>query len=92
MSKCKAAKRMEKTYLPPVNVEEVRMGIIGAGMGFAPLLNIEYPSDDLVSAALCNVLEVVVVEGYSMLEKWVTLWASSVKNVYLMNFGICEVR
>ena len=38
------------------------------------------------------VLEVVVVEGYSMLEKWVTLWASSVKNVYLMNFGICEVR
>ena len=55
------------------------------------MLKIEYPSADLVSAALCNVLEVVVVEGYSMKEKWVTSWASSAKNVYLVTFSICEV-
>ena len=79
MSKCKAAKHM-KMYLSPVNVEECRMGILGDGTGLAPLLKIEYPSADLVIAALCNVSEVVVVEGYSMKGKWVTLWASSAKN------------
>ncbi len=90
MSKCKAAKHM-KIYLSSVNVEEFRMGILGEGTGLAPLLKIKYPSADLVSAALCNVSEVVVGEGYSMKGKWVTLWASSSKNVYLVNFGICEV-
>ena len=91
MSKCKAAKHM-KMCLSPVNVEECRMGILGEGMGLAPLLKIEYPSADLVSLALCNVSEVVVVEGYSMEEKWVTSWASSAKNVYLETFGIYKVR
>jgi hypothetical protein len=36
-------------------------------------------------------LEVVVVKGYSTNGKWVTLWASSAKNVYLVTFDICEV-
>jgi len=55
------------------------------------MLKIEYPSAGLVSAALCDVLEVVVVEGYSMKGKWVMSWASSAKNVYLVTFSICEV-
>ena len=80
-----------KIYLSPVNVEECRMGILGEGTGLAPLLKIEYPSADLVSAALCNVSEVVVVEGYRMKGNLVTLWASSAKNVYLVTFDICEV-
>ena len=58
-----------KMYLSPINVEECCMGILGEGTGFSPLLKIEYPSADLVSAALCIVSEVVVVEGYSMLGK-----------------------
>ena len=90
MSKCKAVKHME-TYLSPVDVEEFRAGILGAGMGLAPLLKIEYPSADLVRAALCDVLEVVVVKGCSMRGKWVTSWASSAKNVYLVTFNICKV-
>ena len=40
---------------------------------------------------MCDVSEVVVVEGYCMKGKWVTLWASSAKNVYLVTFDICEV-
>ncbi len=80
-----------KTYLSPFNVEEFCAGILGAGTGLAPLLKIEYPSADLVSAALCNVSEVAVVEGYSMKGKWVTSWASSAKNVYLVTFNICKV-
>ena len=80
-----------KTYLSPFDVEEFCAGILGAGTGLAPLLKIEYPSADLVSAALCDVLEVVVVKGYSTNGKWVTLWASSAKNVYLVTFDICEV-
>ena len=91
MSQCKAAKHI-KMYLSPINVEECCMGILGEGTGFAPLLKIEYPSADLVSAALCNVSKVVVVEGYSMEGEWVTSWASSAKNVYLVTFGICKVR
>ena len=78
-----------KTYLSPVDVEELCTGILGAGTGLSPLLKIESPSADLVSAALCNVLEVV--EGYSMKGKWVTSWASSAKNDFLETLGICEV-
>ena len=62
MSKCKAVKHV-KTYLSPVDVDEFRTGILGAGTGLALLLKVEYPSADLVSAALCNVSEAV--EGYS---------------------------
>jgi len=80
-----------KTYLSPFDVEGFCAGILGAETGLAPLLKIEYPSADLVSAALCDVLEVVVVKGYSTNGKWVTLWASSAKNVYLVTFDICEV-
>ncbi len=90
MSKCKAVKHV-KTYLSPFDVEEFCAGILGAGTGLAPLLKIEYPSADLVSAALCNALEVVVVEGYSMKGKWVMSWASSAKNIFLVTLGICEV-
>ena len=83
MSKCKAVKHV-KTYLSPFDVEEFRAtGILGAGTGLAPLLKIEYPSADLVSAVLCDVLEVVVVKGYSMKGRCVTSWASSAKNVFL---------
>ena len=89
MSKCKAVKHV-KTYLSPVDVEELRAGILWAGTGLAPLLKVEYLGADLVSAALCNVLEVVGVKGYSMKGKWVTSWASSAKNVYLVTFNICE--
>ncbi len=89
MSKCRVVEQV-KTYLSPFDVEEFCAGILGAGTGLAPLLKIEYPSADLVSAALCDVLEVVVVKGYSMKGKWVTLWASSAKNVYLVTFNICE--
>ena len=78
-----------KTYLFPVDVEEFRAGILGAGTGLAPLLKVEYPSADLVSAALCDVSDVV--EGYSMKGDWVTAWGSSAKNVFLVTLGICEV-
>ena len=88
MSKCKAVKHV-KTYLSPVDVEEFRAGILGAWTGLAPMLKVEYLSADLVSAALCNVLEAV--KGYSMKGRWVTSWASSAKNVFLLTLGICEV-
>ena len=90
MSKCKVVKHV-KTYLSPFDVEGFCAGILGAGTGLAPLLKIEYPSADLVSAALCIVLEVVVVEGYSMKGIWMKSWASSAKNVYLVAFSICKV-
>ena len=70
-----------KAYFSPVDVEECRAGILGAGLWLAPLLKVEYPSADLVSATLRNVSEVV--EGYSMKGKWVTSWDSSAKNVFL---------
>ena len=90
MSKCEVVKHV-KTYFSPFDVEGFCAGILGAGTGLAPLLKIEYLSADLVSAALCDVLEVVVVKGYSTKGKWVTSWASSAKNVYLVTFDICEV-
>ena len=37
MSKCKAVKHV-KTYFSPVDVEEFRAVILGAGTGLAPLL------------------------------------------------------
>ena len=78
-----------ETYLSPVDVEEFRTGILGAGTGLASLLKVEYPSADLVSAALCNVPEVV--EGSSMKGKWVTSWAGSAKDDFLVTLGIGEV-
>ena len=72
ISKCKAFKHV-KTYLSPVDVEEFRAGILGAGTGLAPLLKVEYPCADLVSAALCDVSEVV--KGFSMKGRWVTSWS-----------------
>ena len=79
----------EKTYLSLVDVEEFRTGIPGAGTGLAPLLKVEYPSADLDSATLCDESEVV--EGYSMTGKWVTSWASSAKNDFLVTLCIREV-
>ena len=76
MSKCKVVKHV-KTYLSPIHVEAFREGILGAGTGLAPLLKVEYPSADLVNAALCDVSEVV--EGYSVKGRWVKSWASSAK-------------
>ena len=76
MSKCKVVKHV-KTYLSAVDVEEFRAGILKAWIGLAPLLKIEYPSADLVSAALFDLSEVV--KGYSMKGRWVTSWASSAK-------------
>ena len=58
-------------------------------MGLASLLKVEYPSADLVRVALCDVSEVV--EGYSTKGKWVTSWASSAKNDFLVTLGIREV-
>ena len=84
MRKCKAVKHV-KAYLSPVDVEEFCNGILGAGTGLAPLLKVEYPSADLVSAALCYVSEVV--EGYSMKGKWVTSWASlAVPRMFFCDF------
>ena len=90
VSKCKFVKHV-KPYLSPVDVEEFRAGIPWSGTGLAPLLKVEYSSADLVSAALCDVSEVV--EGYSMRGEWVMAWASSAKNVFLVTLGlsICEV-
>ena len=88
ISKCKVVKN-GNAYFSPVDVEEFCTGILGAVTGLAPLMKVEYPSADLVSAALCNVLEVV--EGYIMKGKWVTSWASSVKNVFLVTLCIREV-
>ena len=61
----------------------------GAGTGLASLLKVEYPSAYLVSAPLCGLSEVV--EVYSMKGKWVTFWASSAKNVFLVFLDIREV-
>ena len=54
MSECRLVEHV-RTYWPSVDVEEFRAGILGAGTGLAPFLEVEYPSADLVSAALCNV-------------------------------------
>ena len=78
-----------KHIFSPVYVEEFRTGILGAGTGLASLLKDESPSADLVSAALCNVSEVV--EGYSMKGKWVTSWASRANNDFLVTLCIREV-
>ena len=51
MIKCRVVKHAA-TYLPPVDVEEFLMGILGAGTQLASLLTVEYPSADLVSDAL----------------------------------------
>ena len=40
---------------------------------------------------MCDVLEVVVVKGYSTKGNWVTSWASGAKNVLFVTFDICEV-
>ena len=50
--------------MSPVYVEEFCTGILGAGTRLASLLKVEYLSAHLVSAALCDVSEVV--EDYSM--------------------------
>ena len=88
MSKGKVVKHAE-TYLSPVDVEEFRTDILEAGTQLASLLNVEYPSADMVSDALWEVTEVV--ESNSMQGKWVTSWASSAHNEFLASLDICEV-
>ena len=88
MSKQKAVNRREK-YLSPVDVEDFRTDILEAGTRPASMLKVEYPDSDLVSAALYGVSEVV--EDFSMKGKWVTFWASSAKNYFLVTLVIHEV-
>ena len=88
MSKRKAVNRREK-YLSPVDVKEFRMDILEAGTRLVPMLTVEYPDADLVSAALYNVSEVV--EDFSMKGKWVMSQAGSAKDDFVMTRGIREV-
>ena len=89
MSKRMMIEHPATKYLSPTDVEEFHTVILEAGTRLASLLTVEYPSADLVSDALYNVMEVV--EVYSLKGKWVTSWASSARSEFLATSGIHEV-
>ena len=88
MSKRRVFKGAE-TFLLPVDVDEFQTDILEAGTRLASLLEVEYPSDGLVSDALWGVTEVV--ECCSLKGKWVTSWASSAHNELLAADSVRKV-
>jgi hypothetical protein len=89
MCKRKVVGKTATKSLSPIDVEEFRTGILDAGTRLAEVLALEYPKASLVDNALFAVSKVV--ECYGLEGRWVTSWASSARNEFLMTNGVCEV-
>jgi hypothetical protein len=75
--------------MSPLDVEEFRTCIIDAGARLADLVVVKYPNASLVEDALFGVTEVV--ECYGLKGQWVTSWASSAHNEFLVTDSVREV-
>jgi hypothetical protein len=89
MRKRKVVGKLATKNLLPIDVEEFRAEIIGAGARLANLLVMEYPKTSLVDNALFGVTEVV--ECFGLEGRWVTSWASSDRTEFLATDSVREV-
>ena len=87
--KRKVARKTATKSLTPIDVEEFRTGILDAGTRLAEVLAVEYPKASLVDDALFAMSKIV--ECYGLEGRWVTSWASSARNEFLMPNEVREV-
>jgi hypothetical protein len=87
--KRKVAGKTATKSLTPIDVEEFRTGILDAGTRLAEVLAVEYPKTSLVDNALFAMSKIV--ECYGLEGRWVTSWASSARNEFLMPNEVREV-
>ncbi len=76
-------------YLSPDDVCAFRAAILDTGSVLSGLLGSKFPSSDAVSDALYAVTNVV--GNYGLQGKWVTSWASSAQDEYLVTSEVREV-
>ena len=85
----RATKKAALEYLSPDDVCAFRAAILDTGSVLSGLLGSEFPSSDAVSNALYAVTNAVVT--YGLMGKWVTSWASSAKDEFLVTSEVREV-
>ena len=89
MRKRKVVGQTEKEDMSPLDVEEFRADIVDAGACLADLVVVPYPNARLVNDALFGVTEIV--ECFGLKGRWVTSWASSARNEFLVTDSVCKV-
>jgi len=85
----RAARQAAVEYLSPDDVRAFRAAILDTGRVLSGLLGSEFPSSDTVSDALHAVTNAVVT--YGLQGKWVTSWASSAQDEFLVTSEVREV-
>ena len=89
MCKRKVVGKTATKSLSSIDVEEFRTGILDTGTQLAEVLAVEYPKASLVDNALFAMSKIV--ECYGLEGRWVTSWASSARNEFLMTNEVREV-
>ncbi len=85
----RATKKAAVEYLSPDDVCAFRAAILDTGRVLSGLLGSEFPSSGAVSDALYAVTNVV--GTYGLQGKWVTSWASSAQDEFLVTSEVREV-
>ena len=85
----RATRKAALEYLSPDDVCAFRAAILDTGSVLSGLLGSEFPSSDTVSDALYAVTNAV--GTYGLLGKWVTSWASSAQDEFLVTSEVREV-
>jgi len=83
------SKKAAVEYLSPDDVCAFRAAILDTGSVLSGLLGAQFPSSDAVSDALYAVTNAV--EAYGLQGKWITSWASSAQDEFLVTSEVREV-
>ncbi len=85
----RATRKAAVEYLSPDDVCAFRAAILNTGSVLSGLLGSKFPSSDAVSDALYAVTNAV--EAYGLQGKWITSWASSAHDEFLVTSEVREV-
>ena len=85
----RATRKAAVEYLSPDDVCAFRAAILDTGSVLSGLLGSEFPPSDTVSDALYAVTNAVGM--YGLQGKWVTSWASSARDEFLVTSEVREV-
>lgn len=92
MSKARAPKRKEASYMPPSDIEEIRNDILEKGTALKNLSEKKFPDAEVVLDAMVQLLDVV--EEHKLVGKWVSSSATTkdIRDVSSFVYSLSFIR
>jgi hypothetical protein len=91
MSKARAFKRKEASYMPPSEIEEICNDIFEKGMLLKTVSEKKFPDAEVVLNAMAQLLDVV--EEHKLVGKWVSsATTKDIRNVSLFVHSLSVIR